>query len=141
MLASGSTSNIAAGLQIATIGNTGSVTTGAHNHLEGYKPGGGAIAPSDIFRAMDIPTNYTDSGTQLTGFPIGTAYNHPNVLQAILDYNRAFPNSAIDTQAYVNTHSNLFQQPQVNYVNGRGYVQFHFDIRSFSYKAPYQLRP
>jgi hypothetical protein len=127
MLLSESVKEIAAGLRFATVGTTGSASTGPHNHLVGFDSTENKIAPSDIFKVMGIPNNYSKSNTELTGFPKGTAYNDPLVLQDILNYNGKF-----DRQAYVNTHKELFQPYTRNTLNGL--ETYIFDILTMSYK-------
>jgi hypothetical protein len=130
MLSSGSTRNIAAGLQFATIGNTGWASTGAHNHLEG-SGAGVLMAPSAIFTAMGIPANYTNSNTQLTGYPRGTAYNNRGLLQDILNYDKRF-----DRQAYVNRHVELFQPYSIPVYGGLS-IDYVFDTTTMSYRRRY----
>jgi hypothetical protein len=127
MLLSGSTETIAAGLQFATVGSTGSASTGPHNHLVGFNPNGVTMAPSDIFAAMGIPADYENSGTALTGLPKDTPYNDPRVLREILNYGPAF-----DRQAYVDTHAELFQ-PRIK-TTPKGPVTYKFDISTMSYR-------
>jgi hypothetical protein len=125
MLQSKNTEKISAGLQFATVGSTGTASIGPHNHLVGFGPDGKPIAPSDIFTAMEIPANYTNYNTALTGFREETAYNDPRVLQDIRNYLSAF-----DRQAYVDAHADLFQP----YATQNGLVTYRFDILTMTYQ-------
>jgi hypothetical protein len=135
---SGDTQKIAAGLQFATVGSTGTASTGKHNHLRGLLQGNmsrnepdkwGIIEPSTIFTNMGIKADYKNIDTELTGLPKGTSYNDPRVLQDILNYGRTF-----DRQKYVGDHKELFT-PRVRNVPDVGVVPTHvFDISTMSYQ-------
>jgi hypothetical protein len=133
MLQSGSKDALAAGLQFASVGVTGTATTGPHNHLVG-KLNGTVEAPSKIFAAMGIPSYYPEKNTELTGYLKNTAYNDPKLLQDIRNNM-----SVADRQAYVNAHSELFQS-SVEFVNGKSLVKHEFDIVTMSYKTR-DIRP
>jgi hypothetical protein len=134
MLQSGSTEALAAGLQFASVGMTGTAATGPHNHLVGKLDSVGKlnstiVAPSEIFAAMGIPANYTNLNTGLSGYSEKLSYNDPRLLQ---DIRNNMP--VADRQAYVNAHSELFQ-PSVEFVNGKSLVKHEFDIVTMSYKT------
>jgi hypothetical protein len=128
MLRSGSTEDIAAGLQFATIGTTGTASTGIHNHLVG-KNASGFIAPSSIFAAMGISVKYTDKDTGLSGYSDNTAYNDPKLLQDI----RANM-SLTERQAYVNAHSELFR-PSAPRIEAGRIVHDVFNVSTMTYKT------
>ena len=129
MMLSGSSSNLMAGMQFATMGTTGSASTGVHNHLEAWS-NGNRLAPSEVFTAMGIPQGFQDKGTLLTGFALNTPYNDSRLLAEIMAYSKETP--AFNKQAYVNAHAELFQP----YWENQGNYQYfkEFDPETMQYK-------
>ncbi len=132
----GQIGQIAAGLQFATVGNTGSATTGAHNHLEGYGPNG-LMRPSEIFATMGIPMNYTDDGIGLSGYSDMLDFNDEILLRDIFH-----SLGEAERRAYVNTHSELFQPRIESYPRrdnfGREYmisITYYFDPIFMDYRT------
>jgi hypothetical protein len=111
-LASGSSTEIDPGLHFASMGSTGTASTGTHLHLEIRNPQGRRITPTTALTELNIPLRYRDWEVTWTGFSENVPYDDLSVLRELDNYwrenvnHRNIPNSLNDFgQAYLDAHN------------------------------------